>query len=74
MKLGKDKKYFYDLYDFLCNFAHCNFSTLFYYIDKDDRFTCDNEVNAFLVRVIVLFIFTKLFETIVTVGLTVIRN
>lgn len=67
MKLGKDKKYFYDLYDFLCDFAHCNFSTQYYYIDKQDGYTCDNVINGYLVRVIVLFIFTKLFESIVTV-------
>ena len=67
MKVGKDKKYFTDLYSFLCDFAHCNFSTLFYYISKDDRYTCDNVVNPYLVRVIVLFIYTKVFESIVTV-------
>ncbi len=67
MKLGKDKKYFYDLYDFLCDFAHCNFSTQYYYIDRHDQYTCDNVVNEYLVRVIVLFIYTKLFENVVTV-------
>ncbi len=67
MKLGKDKNYFYDLYDYLCNYAHCNFSTLYYYIDKKGLYTCDNTVNEYLVRVIVLFIYTKLFENIVTV-------
>lgn len=67
MKLGKDKNYFYDLYDFLCDFAHCNFSILYYYINAQDGYTCDNVVNAYLVRIIVLFIFTKLFESIVTV-------
>lgn len=67
MKIGKDKNYFYDLYAYLCDYAHCNFSTLYYYIGKDDSYTCDNVVNAYLVRVIVLFIYTKTFESIVTV-------
>lgn len=67
MRLGQDKKYFYDLYGFLCDFAHCNFSILYYYIDSQDCYTCDNVVNPFLARVIVLFVFTKLFESIVTV-------
>ncbi len=67
MKLGKDKNYFYDLYDYLCDYAHCNFSTLYYYIDSQDCYTCDNVVNAYLARIIVLFIYTKLFESIVTV-------
>ena len=67
MRLGKDKNYFYDLYGFLCDFAHCNFSTVYYYIDKHDRYTCGNVINEFLTRVIVLFIYTKLFESIVTI-------
>lgn len=67
LKLGKDKKYFYDLYGFLCDFAHCNFSTLYYYIDAQDCYTCDNVINAYLARVIVLFVYTKIFESIVTV-------
>lgn len=67
MKIGKDKKYFNDLYDFLCDYAHCNFSTLYYYIGNDDSYTCDNVINEYLVRVIILFIYTKTFESIVTV-------
>lgn len=67
MKLGKDKKYFYELYGYLCDFAHCNFSTNCYYIDDYDQYTCDNIINDYLVRIIVLFIFTKTFESIVTV-------
>lgn len=67
MKLGKDKKYFYELYAFLCDFAHCNFSIIYYFIDKNGLYTCDNVVNEFLVRIIVLFIYTKIFESIVTV-------
>lgn len=67
MKLGKDKNYFSDLYGFLCDFAHCNFSILYYYSDGQAGYTCDNCINPYLVRVIVLFIFTKIFESIVTV-------
>lgn len=67
MKLGKDKNYFYDLYAYLCDYAHCNFSTLYYYIDNNDCYTCDNVINEHLARIIVLFIYTKLFESIVTV-------
>lgn len=67
MKLGKDKRYYYELYAFLCDFAHCNFSILNYYIDKNGLFTCDNVVNEFMVRIIVLFVYTKIFESIVTV-------
>ena len=67
MKLGRDRKYFNDLYAFLCDFAHCNFSILYCYGDKGCGYTCDNVVNEFLARIIVLFVFTKIFESIVTV-------
>lgn len=67
MKLGKDKNYFYDLYAYLCDFAHCNFSIIYYYIDQDGYYTCDNVVNEYLVRIVVLFVYTKIFESIVTV-------
>lgn len=67
MKLGKDKGYFYELYAYMCDFAHCNFSIIYNYIDTNGCFTCDNVVNQYLVRVIVLFVFLKTFECIVTV-------
>lgn len=47
MKLGKDKNYFYDLYAYLCDFAHCNFSILYYYVDQNGLYTSDNVVNDF---------------------------
>lgn len=67
MKMGKDKNYFHELYEYLCNYAHCNYSILGCYIDDNGMFTYEKETNAFLVRVLVLFVYTKLFESIVTV-------
>ncbi|WP_312048262.1 DUF5677 domain-containing protein [Anaerotignum sp.] len=67
MKLGKDKNYFFDLYEYLCNYAHCNFSILDCYLNEKGSFTCEKEVNGLLVRVLVLFVYTKIFESIVTV-------
>jgi len=67
MKLGKDKNYFYSLYDYLCDYAHCNFSILNCYIDNHEQYTIEKATNSLLVRVLVVFIYTKLFENIVTV-------
>ena len=38
MKLGKDKKYFVDFYAFLCNYAHCNFSIIYDYINNNNLY------------------------------------
>ncbi|RRN71134.1 hypothetical protein EI200_11810 [Peribacillus simplex] len=66
-KLGDDKKYYYDFYAFLCLFTHCNFGVLECYVDKNSLFTVDKVNHAELSRLITLFTFTKLFETVVTV-------
>lgn len=67
LKLGKDKAYFTDFYDYLCNYAHCNFSILQCYLNEHGMFTCDKATNAYMVRVLVLFVYLKIFESIVTV-------
>lgn len=67
MKLGKDKRYFYDFYAFLCNYAHCNFSIIYDYIDDNGQFTCDKSENKYMAKVMTLFVYIKLFESIVTV-------
>lgn len=68
LKLGKDKKYFYELYGYLCNYAHCNYSILDCYLKQKVFFSCDEVTNSLLVRVLVLFVYTKIFESIVTVN------
>lgn len=67
MKLGKDKRYFYDFYAFLCNYAHCNFSIVNEYINNNGQFTCDKSDNKYMAKVMVLFVYIKLFESIVTI-------
>ena len=67
LKLGKDKSYFSDLYAYMCNYAHCNYSILACYLDEHGAYTCTKETNGLLVRVLVLFVYTKIFENIVTV-------
>lgn len=67
MKLGKDKRYFYDFYAFLCNYAHCNFSIINEFIDVNGQFTYDKSDNKYMAKVMVLFVYIKLFESIVTI-------
>lgn len=67
LKLGKDKSYFFDFYGYLCNYAHCNYSIAACYIDKYGMYTCDKITNDFLAKILTLFVFTKIFESIVTV-------
>ena len=68
LKLGKDKSYFYDFYAFLCNYAHCNYSIIPYYVDENGMFTYNKQDNYYMVKVLVLFVYAKLFESIVTVA------
>lgn len=69
LKLGKDSKYFTDLYEFFCNYAHCNYSIKEDYFDKNLKsvFSIDENNNPLFTRVLVLFVYTRLFELIVTV-------
>lgn len=67
LKLGKDRTYFYDLYAFFCNYAHCNYSIITNYLDEHEMYTYQKTDNSSLVRILVLFVYTKLFENIVTV-------
>lgn len=65
-KHTRDKRYFYDFYAFLCNYAHCNFSIINEFID-DGQFSCDKSDNIYMAKVMTLFVYIKLFESIVTV-------
>ena len=67
MKLGKDKEYYYEFYAFLCNYAHCNFSIIDGYLDEIGLFTCANSKYQYLSKLLVIFVYIKLFESIVTV-------
>ncbi|MEH7740357.1 DUF5677 domain-containing protein [Bacillus subtilis] len=66
-KTGKDKNYYYIFYGFLSTFAHSNFGIVEFYLDEHLRFTIEKKNVPVLVRFFVLFVFTKLFEHIVTV-------
>lgn len=66
-KTGKDKQYYYTFYGFLSPFAHSNFGVVNYYLDEHFRFTVEKVNYPILVRFFTLFVFTKIFEHIVTV-------
>ena len=66
MHLGKDKRYFFDLYALLCSYVHCNFSQVLSYLDEDQKqFVLYTDKNAELAHILPLFIFYKSFESTV---------
>lgn len=66
-KLGMDKKYYSDFYSFLNAFAHCNFGVHACYMDDNGEYRYDKVNFEILSRLFTVFVFTKLFELIVTV-------
>lgn len=66
-KLGKDKCYYYDYYDFLSRFAHCNFGIWDCFVDEKGFFSIYKINYEVLTRFFILFTFTRLFEHVVTV-------
>jgi hypothetical protein len=65
--VGLDKLYYSDLYGFLSRFTHLDFSNLDYYVDETASFVINKDNDSVLVRLVTIFVITKLFETIVTV-------
>jgi hypothetical protein len=66
-KMGDDRKYYYNFYDFLCTFTHCNFGVLECYTDDNGLYSLDKVNHIELSRLITIFTFTKMFEAVVTV-------
>ncbi|MED2981297.1 DUF5677 domain-containing protein [Bacillus thuringiensis] len=66
-KTGEDKKYYYTFYDFLCTFTHCNFGVLECYSKNSGLYAYDKVNHAELSRLISIFVFSKIFEAVVTV-------
>jgi len=65
-KMGKDKKYYSDFYAVLSLYAHCNFGIIDHY--KEGGLYSIRKVNDnLLIRFYIVFVFTKLFELVVTV-------
>lgn len=66
-KIGKDKDYYYDFYEYLCRYAHCNYGIISDYLDDKHCYTTERNNNPLLTRLFVIFVFTRLFEHVVTV-------
>lgn len=66
-KIGKDKKYYNDFYAFLCMFAHANYGISNCYTDGSGGYDLSRENYPIITRLFALFVFTKLFEHVVTV-------
>lgn len=66
-KIGKDKDYYYDFYDYLCRYSHCNYGIINDYLDDKHCYTIEKNNNPLLTRLFVIFVFTRLFEHVVTV-------
>lgn len=66
-KTGKDKDYYFLFYGFLSPFSHSNFGIADCYLNENFQFTIEKENYHILARFFTLFVFTKIFEHIVTV-------
>ncbi len=61
-----DKKYYNDFYAFLSNFAHANYGIRTCYLNRT-QYVIDKENYPIISRLFALFVFTKIFEVVVTV-------
>lgn len=66
--VGMDVLYYDDLYGFLSGFTHLDFSKLDYYINEKASFSVLKENDVLLTRLVTVFVFTKVFEAIVTIN------
>ena len=67
MSVGKDKSYYYDLYYRMCEVAHCNIAMVGPYLDDHGNFTLYSDENREAAHVLSLFVFSKLFESVVLI-------
>ncbi len=65
-KIGSDKKYFYDLYEYFSEHSHPNFANIHLYTENLN-FKFDKSTNSLFIRMLTVYIFTRLYEYIVTV-------
>lgn len=65
LKIGKDKKYFFNFYDFLCTFTHCNYATVECYLGTNLKFTYEKNNYILISRLFTVFTFTKIFKLVV---------
>lgn len=66
--MGDDKLYYSDFYPFLCQYSHCSFGALTCYFGES-LFTYRKNNFSILTLLFTLFVFTKIYEGVVTVNL-----
>lgn len=64
--MGYDQLYYSDFYQFLCQYTHCSFGALTCYFGNE-LFTFRKKNFSLLTLLFVLFVFTKIYEGVVTV-------
>lgn len=67
LKLGKDKGYYHEFYGILSTIGHSNYGIVNLYRNKDLTFNIGKNNYPLVTRFFTVFVFTKLFELIVTV-------
>lgn len=65
-KMGKETDYYSNFYQFLCQYTHCSFGALLCYFD-DKLYTYHKNNFQLLTLFFSLFVFTKIYEGVVTV-------
>lgn len=66
-KTGEECNYYSDFYPFLCEYTHCSFGTIGCYFDEH-LFTYRKDNFTLLTRLLAIFVFTKIYEGVVTVN------
>lgn len=66
VKMGDEINYYSSFYQFLCQYTHCSFGALSCYFD-DNFFTYRKKNFELLTLLFTLFVFTKIYEGVVTV-------
>jgi hypothetical protein len=66
--MGGDKLYYSDFYQFLCQYSHCSFGALSCYFGEK-LFTYRKNNFSLLTLLFALFVFTKIYEGVITVNL-----
>lgn len=67
LAMGSDVMYYPDFYAYLSRFTHLDFSIIDYYLNKSFSFDLDKENEPVYSRLFTVFVFTKIFECIVTI-------
>lgn len=66
VKMGNETDYYSNFYQFLCQYTHCSFGALLCYFD-DTFYTYHKNNFQLLTLFFALFVFTKIYEGVVTV-------